>query len=200
LLTLKSAGSSSDSARPSRRSRPPLVFDCSSALPQRWKESYVSSQSSSDTVAPLPTGRFALVAPSSCSTSPQRLSKASLQCGQCSASFAQHSQPPPTSCHPQRPSPRPHDEPAYVRRYSRPALHVDFGFVALASLRLTSGGLRREHARACQASGGSRAWTLAPDRKPVRSYVTVTSVSSGDADRAHVTLMVPAMRSGAMRA
>jgi hypothetical protein len=32
------------------------------------------------------------------------------------------------------------------------------------------------------------------------SYVTVTSVSSADGDRAHETPMVPAMRSGAMRA
>jgi hypothetical protein len=37
---------------------------------------------------------------------------------------------------------------ANVRRYFGPALHVDFGSVALASLRLTSGRLGREHGRA----------------------------------------------------
>src|SRR6266516_6409545 len=55
-----------------------------------------------------------------------------------------------------------------VRQYFGPALRVDFGSVALASLRLTRGRLRREHVGPCQASGGSRAWTLAPDRKPVK--------------------------------
>jgi hypothetical protein len=34
----------------------------------------------------------------------------------------------------------------------------------------------------------------------VTSYVTVTSVSSGDANRAQVTLIVPAIRSGTTRA
>src|SRR6266508_3235640 len=64
---------------------------------------------------------------------------------------ANHSQPvanASTSNHLKQAEPGNHNMRAHVRRYSRPALDVDFGFVALASLRLTSGGLRREHARA----------------------------------------------------
>jgi hypothetical protein len=40
----------------------------------------------------------------------------------------------------------PHDQSADVRQYSGPALRVDFGSIALASLGLTSGRFRREHA------------------------------------------------------
>lgn len=71
----------------------------------------------------------------------------------------------------------PHAAGANVRQYFGPAPRADFGSIALASLRLTSGGFRREHAgpperalarrrtRAPRASGGLR--SRGP-REPVR--------------------------------
>src|SRR6266516_7857246 len=53
-----------------------------------------------------------------------------------------------------------------VRQYFGPALRVDFGSVALASLRLTRGRLRREHVgpveRTFRASRSLPAWLVKP--------------------------------------